>query len=114
MREKLYKTILEKLEKDLVDYSKEQDMKDMKKDMKKGAKEVKKDLEKYAREVEKDQEKDSKMGFQAPSDISFTGTDAYTYIKRDYRSLSQKQIQHILDQQAENPPWLLSSFASRK
>lgn len=105
---------MEKLEKDLSDYSKEQDMKDMKKDMRKGAKEVKKDLKKYAKEVEKDQEKDSKMGFQAPSDISFTGTDAYTYIKRDYRSLSQKKVQSVLDQQRNNPPWLLSSYASRK
>jgi len=105
---------MEKLEKDLTDYSKGVDSKEMKKDMKKGAKETKKDLEKYAKDIEKDQDRESKMGFQAPSDISFTGTDAYTYIKKDYRALSQKQIQHILDQQAKNPPWLLSSYTSRR
>lgn len=114
MREKLYNKIMEKLEKDLVDYSKGQDVKDMKKDMDRGAKKTEKDLEKYAKEVEKDQKKDSEMGFMAPSDISFTGTDAYTYIRRDYHEFNPIKVQKVLDSQSKLSGGLMSSYASKK
>lgn len=104
---------MENLEKDLISYAKDsKDMKDMEKDMKKGAKEVEKDLEKYARDVKKAQDKEAEQGFMAPSDISFTGTDAYTYIRRDYHELNPIKVQKVLDKQNSHKPWILSSWGS--
>lgn len=115
MRDKLYKRIMEKLEKDLSSDAKDsEEMKDMKKDMKTSGDRVKKDLEKYAREIEKDQKRDSEMGFMAPSDISFTGTDAYTYIRRDYHELNPIKVQRVLDKQASYSGGLMSSYATRR
>lgn len=106
---------MEKLEKDLATHAKDsEELKDLEKDMKKGAKRTEKDLEKYAREVEKDQKKDSEMGFMAPSDISFTGTDAYTYIRRDYHEFNPIKVQKVLDSQSKLSGGLMSSYASRK
>lgn len=115
MRRKLYDKIMEQLDKDLISYAKDSDeMKNLEKDMKKGAKEVERDLEKYAKDVEKEQERDSEMGFMAPSDISFTGTDAYTYIRRDYHDLNPIKVQKVLDSQGKLTGGLMSSYTSRK
>lgn len=115
MRKKLYSKIMEKLDNDLVSYAKDSDdMKDLEKDMKKDAKKTQKDLEKYAKEIEKDQKKDSEMGFMAPSDISFTGTDAYTYIRRDYHEFNPIKVQKVLDSQGKLSGGLMSSYTKRK
>ncbi|MFW6028970.1 MAG: hypothetical protein ACOCRO_01815 [Halanaerobiales bacterium] len=105
---------MEKLEKDLTDYSKGVDSKEMKKDMKKSGAKVKKDLEKYAKDVKKDQDRESEMGFMAPSDISFTGTDGYTYIRRDYHEFNPIKVQKVLDSQSKLSGGLMSSYANRK
>jgi len=105
---------MEKLEKDLVSYAKDsEEMKNLEKDMKQGAKKTEKDLEKYAKEIEKDQERDSIMGFRHPSDISFTGTDGYTYIQADYHQLNPMKVQKMLDKQRSHPPGTLSSYTTR-
>lgn len=115
MRKKLYNKIMEKLEKDLTTHAKDSaEMKSMEKDVEKDARRTEKDLEKYAREVEKDQKKDSEMGFMAPSDISFTGTDAYTYIRRDYHELNPIKVQKVLDSQNKLSGGLMSSYASKE
>lgn len=113
MRHKLYKKIMEKLDKDLSNYENSTQAKEMKKDMKKDGERTKKDLEKFARDVEKQQDKESEMGFRHPSDISFTGTDAYTYIQTDYHELNPIKVQKMLDKQRSHPPGTLSSYTTR-